>query len=138
MKNTEITAKTKKPERTVAVKINLPESLEEAVETWGAKVVHNQCMAAVVIAAQARMRSLMVDKLDKDGNVTTAALGDDAIQTELGNWKPGEKTIVRKSPVDKLKELMAGMSPEDKAALLAQAAETLDEEEEEVEEEEAE
>lgn len=131
MKTFKIAAKTKNPERQLTVELPQPETLNEAIDVWGEKVVFNRAVAAVTIDIQAKMRGFMVDKLDKEGKVTASAKTDEEIQEALSNWKPGEKTIQRKTPIEKLKQIMAKMSPEDRAALLATAADALDDDEEE-------
>jgi len=86
------------------------ETLDDAVELFGAEVVMNNFKQNAVISAQSRMRALL-------GQGIT---GDD-LQAKLDEWKPGVKTSTRKSPVDKLKDLLAGRSPEEIAALIAEA-----------------
>lgn len=86
------------------------ETLDDAVALFGAEVVMNNFKQNAVISAQSRMRALLVQGLEGD-----------ALQEKLDEWKPGVKTSTRKSPVDKLKDLLAGRSPEEIAALIAEA-----------------
>jgi len=86
------------------------ETLDETVELFGADVVHNNFKQSAVISAQSRMRALLAQGVS----------GDD-LQSKLDEWKPGIKTTTRKSPADKLRDLLAGRSPEEIAELIAAA-----------------
>ena len=123
MSNREVKATRRDTDTVVTVHYDFGDNLAEAEEKFGEDVVYKQFVASATIDLQSKMRSLMVDATDKDGNITRPAMSQEEIQAEVANWKPGKKEIVRKSPKDKLKDLLAQMSPEDRAALLAQAAE---------------
>lgn len=84
--------------------------LDSAVELFGADVIFNNFKQSGVISAQSRMRALL----------TQGVTGED-LQAKLDEWKPGIKTTTRKSPADKLKELLAGRSPKEIAELIAAA-----------------
>lgn len=84
--------------------------IDSAVALFGADVVFNNFRQNAVISAQSRMRSLM-----------NQGLSGDELQAKISEWKPGIKTLTRKSPVDKLKDLLSGRSPEEIAALIAAA-----------------
>ena len=86
------------------------DNLEASVALFGEEVVHNNFKQNAVISAQSRMRALLGQ-----------GLSGDELQAKLDEWKPGVKTSTRKSPVDKLKDLLAGRSPEEIAALIAEA-----------------
>lgn len=89
---------------------NFGDNLEAAVALFGEEVIFTNFKQSAVIACQSRIRAAL--QQNKDG---------DALQVAIDEWKPGIKSISRKSPVDKLKALLEGKSPEDIAALLAEA-----------------
>lgn len=124
----EVSAEVRSIERdAVTVEYEFGETLEEMVELFGEDVVANRAKAAMVIDLQAGIRRHMVDQTDKDGNVTTPAKSDDEIQAWAASWKPGVKRVARKSAKEKLQELLSGMTPEQRAALLESALEDDDE-----------
>ena len=84
--------------------------LDSAVQLFGADVIFNNFKQSAVISAQSRMRALLAQGVE----------GED-LQAKLDEWKPGIKTTTRKSPADKLRDLLAGRSPEEIAALIAAA-----------------
>lgn len=108
------------------------DNLEQAVEMFGEDAVFGGFKAQSKINVQALIRRHM--KPDKDGNQKS----DSEIQAEVTAWKPGVRSVTRKSAVEKAKDLLGGMSAEEKqkllADLMAQANEpALDEEVPEVE-----
>jgi len=93
-----------------SITYDLGSNLDDAVSKFGAEVVFTNFKQSAVIAAQGRMRSL----------IQKGSRGDD-LQTKMNEWKPGIKTVTRKSPAEKVKELLAGKSSDEIAAILAQA-----------------
>lgn len=98
--------KTTVPGYSVAADIDFGANLAETVKKFGESVVHKQAVAAMTVAFQGWLRS--------QGAQGKKA---DEIQTAANTWKPGERKIT-KSPQEKLKELLASMSPEDRAQVL--------------------
>lgn len=85
-------------------------TLSEAVDLFGEEVIFTNFKQSAVIACQSRIRAAL--QQGKEG---------DDLQLAILEWKPGVKSISRKSPADKLKALLEGKSPEDIAAMLADA-----------------
>ncbi len=127
----EIEATKNDTDRVVKVEYDFGDNLDEMVSRFGADVVFNRAQAAMVIDLQARIRTWMSPSVNKKGETIREALSDEEIAEEVAKWNPGVKKIARLSPKDKLKKLLAGMSEEDKAALLASAAAELEDGEDE-------
>lgn len=94
------------PAYSVAADIDFGSTLAESVSKFGEGVVHRQFIAAVTVAFQGWLRA-------------QGAQGKKPaeIQTAANNWKPGERKA-SKTPQEKLKELLASMSAEDRAQIL--------------------
>lgn len=118
-------------DKTASATITLGANLQEAVALFGEEVVFNRFTSACVIDAQARIRNLMGDLTDKEGNVTRAALSEEEIVAEMANWKPGVKKAAKKTAKEKAQDLLAGLDPDARAALLADLAAGLEEDGEE-------
>lgn len=88
-------------------------NVEEMIELFGDQVVYANARAQMVIGLQAMMRRAMMP--DKEGKTKT----DDEISAMAKEWTPGDRTVTRKTAVEKAKDLLGGMSPEEKAELLA-------------------
>jgi hypothetical protein len=88
-------------------------SVEEAVDKFGEEAVLNNFVAQAKINLQAALRRWM--KPDKDGELKT----DDEILALAAEWKPGARSVTRKSTVAKAKDLLGKMSDAEKAQLLA-------------------
>ena len=89
--------------------IDLGDSIEDATERFGGEVVFSNFKRAATITAQAAMRRFMEQ-----------GLGDNQVADKMGSWRPGvalERTV---DPVAALKAKFAKMSPEERAALLAE------------------
>ncbi len=97
-------------EKTACVEYDFGDSIQDAIEKFGEDVVFSNFKQAATISLQSRIRSW----------VQAGKEGDD-LQEEASNWKPGMRTVSRKSPTEKLKDLLAGKSPEEIAALLQEA-----------------
>lgn len=92
------------------VEYNFGENLDEAVEMFGSDVVFSNFKQSAVISCQARIRAAL-----------TAGKRDNDLQAVIDEWKPGVKTVTRKSAAEKLKDLLSGKTPEEIAAILAEA-----------------
>lgn len=96
-------------ESTSTVEYDFGENLEDAVAKFGDEVVFSAFKRSAVIDLQSNMRRWILN-------------GDDC-QEKADEWQPGVKTITRKSPVEKLRDLLKGKSPEEIATLLQQVQE---------------
>ena len=101
------------------------ETLQESIDLFGEEVVFTNFKQSAIIACQSRMRAAMI------GGKDTAGKTGDELQAAIAEWKPGVKSMSRKSPVDKLKALLEGKSPEEIATLLQSAGVDFDDAEEE-------
>ena len=117
-----VSAKIQSTGRELTVNYDFGADLDSAVETFGADVVFARFRAAATVDLQGVMRRHMQDQTGKDDVVTSAEKTDDEIIAIVAEWKPG-LAKPKKSPADKLKDLLAGMDPEARAALLAGYAE---------------
>lgn len=97
-------------EVTESVTYDFGSTVVEAIDKFGEEVVYTNFKQAAIIAAQSRIRSHIL-----------AGLRGADLQAKISEWKPGVKSIVRKSPVDKIKGILEGKSPEEIAELLKAA-----------------
>jgi hypothetical protein len=100
--------------RTVEVMYDFGANLEEMVDKFGDQAVFANALAQMKIGLQANMRRGMSP--DKEGKTKT----DEEIAAGAAEWTPGDRTVTRKSTVDKAKDLLGGMSAEERAQLLAE------------------
>jgi len=104
-----VSAKLKDDARIVSVQYDFGSNLDASRKLFGDEVVHNNFQAQAVISCQALIRrGIKAKKNDAD------------IAKMVSEWKPGTKSIVRKSAQEKIKDAFGGMSAEQKAALLAE------------------
>lgn len=122
--STEITATRRDTEDSVTVTYELGEGLADAIELFGEDVVFNRFKSMAIIDVQAKCRSMMVDSTNKEGDVISKAKSQGEIQEVLDNWKLGLKKVSRKSPKEKVLDLLSGMSAEEKAAFIAEMADS--------------
>ena len=94
------------PAYSVAANIEFGTDLADAVKRFGEQAVYKQAVAAMTVAFQGWLRAQGAAKKNPQ-----------EIQTAANAWKPGERKA-GKTPQEKLKELLEGMSPEDRAQLL--------------------
>jgi len=97
-------------EVTEEVNYDFGSNLDEAVQKFGAEVVFTNFKQSATIALQGRMRA----------HISQGARGTD-LQAKVDEWKPGVKSMTRKSPSDKVKDLLSGKSPEEIAKILQEA-----------------
>lgn len=90
------------------VQFDVPETIEAAEERWNPDVVYSRFRAQLIVDLQGFMRGLI-----KQGK--TAA----EIQDGVDKWEPGVK-VRGKPAAEKVRELFAKLSVEEKAELLAQ------------------
>lgn len=89
-------------------------NLQELAQQLGDEVVYSNAIDSLVISAQSLMRR-MIRK-----NKTPAE-----IQEAIAKWKPTVSTTVRKAPAEKVADLAARMSKEEKEALIKKLKEEL-------------
>lgn len=120
MKIQQITAKLGKGDDAPRVKANyaMPETLDEAIEAWGAETVLYQAKSAVVVALQARMRALKNETVKTEDGTEVPKHTDESLQAEIDKWKPGSGRTV-KSKQERALDVAKGMTPEERAALIA-------------------
>lgn len=100
--------------RSVDVMYDFGANLEEMAEKFGEQSVYANAQAQMKVGLQAAMRRGMTP--DKEG----ASKTNEEIQEMAAAWTPGDRTVTRKSNVEKAMDLLGGMSPEEKAALLSE------------------
>lgn len=104
---TDISAKKKDSEKVVTVSFDMPETLEGLTEKFGAEVVASAAIDSFTISVQ----SLIRRHFEKS---------QEEIEAAVAAWQPGVRTAgVKKSPVEKARDALSKMSPEDRAALFA-------------------
>lgn len=108
----EVTAKLSGTETGVTVNYDFPDTLEGLVDKFGSEIVYGKAMDSLVIDVQALVRRHL------KGSEKVPPKSAEAIQEIVSEWVPGVGAV-RKSPVEKVGALIASMTPEQKAALLA-------------------
>lgn len=99
-------------EITAVANYDFGDDLDGAVSLFGAETVFNQFKQSAVINLQGVMRRAI-----------SAGKNGDELQAVVSEWKPGVRARTAKSPADKIKDLLAGKSPEEIAAILQSVAE---------------
>jgi len=105
-----IGAKLGKDGRTYEAEYNFGENLDGMVKLFGADVVYNKAKAAMIVDIQGAMRGAI--KANKPAR---------EIADSIAKWKPGVRKP-GKSPVVKVQEHFAKLSPEERKALLRELA----------------
>lgn len=100
----------KMPGGNVSADFNIGTNLQELVKQYGEAIVFQQAKGALTVAAQGWLRS-QLDQGKSAAEITTGAK----------DWKPGERKQ-GKSPREKLMEQLAGMTPEERAAILKEVS----------------
>ncbi len=95
-----IVANTKDGEHSIEFDYDFGETIEAAVEKFGADVVASHAFRSLTIAAQGAARGMMKSGKSKE-----------EILTAMASWKPGEPRQT-KSKDEKMAELIASMTPE--------------------------
>lgn len=113
----EIKAKLKDSNEVVAVQYDIPQDLDGLVAKFGADIVASNAIDSLVISVQALVRRHMRPTVDKAGKVTSPAKSAAEIQAIVNAYKPGTGTV-RRTPVEKIGDLISQMTPEQKADLL--------------------
>jgi len=118
----DVTAKTPDSGRELTVSFNYGANLQDMTSKFGEAIVYSQAQANIRINLQALLRRHMVDTFDKEGKKTADAKSDVELRELVAGWKPGMAARARKSPKDKLAALLEKISPDERAALLKEAA----------------
>lgn len=108
---------TKEPgsNRELIVSYNFGDSLESAVEAFGADVVFAGFKADAKVGLQAKVRG-MLKATEEDSEA--AKYTDEEIIAAIADYKPGVKTRQSADPMAKLQALLGKLTAEQKAALL--------------------
>ncbi len=103
----EVQFKTKDNPEVRKANYDLPESLDDLVEKFGADVVAENARANIVISLQSLGRRHIGKK-------------DDEIQAVFDAWVPGERSAaVKLTPAERAAKALKALSPEERAAFLA-------------------
>lgn len=100
-----IIANTKDGEHSIEFDYDFGDSIEAAIEKFGRDIVTSHLFRSLTIAAQGAARGMMKSGKSKD-EITAA----------MAKWKPGEPRQT-KTKEEKMRELVASMSPEQLEAL---------------------
>lgn len=107
----EVTAKNGQEAKATTVKFAIAENLTELSEQFGEEVVFSHAKRSVVIAMQTTIRTML-----------EGGKSQDEIQAAITDWKPGLKKPA-KSPMEKVRDEIARMSPEDKKRIMKELRE---------------
>jgi len=102
----DVSAKYPKDKTSVTVKFNMPDSVEGLVKKFGEEIVLAHATSSMTVALQGGLRSQLKEKKKPA-----------EIQAWAGEWKPGMRTP-GKSFVEKFKEKVPNMTPEQRKELL--------------------
>lgn len=103
--------KTKAPKadnREIMLNYVLPDTTEELVALLGESAVHAAAVSSIKIDFQAAVRRQL-----------EANKSDEEIVAVMATWKPGDKLSLPADPVARIKSAWSGLSPEQKAEMLA-------------------
>ncbi len=104
--------------RSLSVSFDFGDTLEQAVEMFGAEAVFGGFKADAKVGLQAFVRSRL-NATEEDSDA--AKYTDEEIVTAVADWKPGNKTRQSADPMAKLTALLGKLTPEQRAALLESA-----------------
>lgn len=109
-----VTAKVTKPAEGVSpdpvtVEYDFGDDLKALVDKFSEEVVYSRAKASLIIDLQAAIRRAIQAKRSKK-----------EIQQMVSEWVPGVKQPA-KSPADRLKDMLAGKTKEEKLAILKEA-----------------
>ena len=98
--------------REQTVKTNMPDTFEEARSLWGEDMTMQMAQAMVKVRLQALMR-----------NGIENGASEEEISRNVNEWKPGNKTVIKKDPLAAMMEYLKEIEnadPEKAKALRAQ------------------
>lgn len=91
------------------VKMDIPDTIQEAISKYGEEIVFSQFMASLIIDAQARMR----------GEIKKDDCTPEKVQAVMSEWTP--KTRAPARPLsERIAELLRNMSEEERKEFLAE------------------
>lgn len=108
MNEIEVATEDPKTSRNATVKMQMAENISELMEQFGADVVFSHAKRSIIIALQTSLRGAI-----KGGK------SDEEVQALANDWKPGLKKPA-KSPLEKIKEELARLSPEDRKRIASE------------------
>ncbi len=112
----EVKAKAKQKdgtERLVTVEYDFGENLDEMLDRFSSEVVYGQALDSLVISVQAMIRR------HASGTDKAPPKSDEEIQKIVSAWRPGVGAT-RKSATEKAADAIRALTPEQRAALLAE------------------
>ena len=112
MKTLDVSVKPDAKASAVSFKLNLGENTAELVKQFSEEVIFNMAKSAIVVAVQGYARN----KMNAKENPVKAGV---ALQNAINAWKPGIRASGT-SALEKLKERLAKLTPEQRAALLGE------------------
>lgn len=104
--------------RSITVSFDFGESLQDAVEKFGEEAVFSGFKADARVGLQAKVRG-MLKATEEDSEALKYT--DEEIVAAIAEYKPGTKNRQSADPLAKLQAMLAKFTPEQRAALLAQA-----------------
>lgn len=104
----QIVAKTKDGDHEISFDYDFGDTLEASIAKFGLEIVTAHAHRSLTIAAQGAARGMMKSGKDRD-----------AIIAAMKDWKPGEPRQA-KSKEEKMREMVAAMTPEQLEALQAE------------------
>jgi hypothetical protein len=107
----EMTAKNGNEAKSASVKVGVGENLQELGAQYGTDVVYSHARRSIIIAMQTSIRAAL-----------EAGKSQDEIQAAMADWKPGVKRPT-KTAMDRVREELQRMSPEDKKRILKELRE---------------
>lgn len=107
----ELTAKNGNEAKSATVKVQVGDTLDELGSQFGSDVVYSHARRSIIIAMQTSIRGAL-----------EAGKTPNEIQALMQDWKPGVKRPA-KTPMDRIREEMARMSPEDRKRVLKELRE---------------
>lgn len=118
----QVSARLKDQKEAISVNYNFGSNLVEMIKIFGEEIVFNKAADALVIDCQSNIRRIIKKGLENkvDGKPAPKSLADIAKEAVAwaAQWKPSTATGVRKSAPEKVADLVATMTPEQKAELL--------------------
>lgn len=118
----QVSARLKDQKEATVVNYEFGNSLDDMVARFGKDVVFNKALDAFVIDCQSNVRRIIKKGLENkvDGKPAPKQLSviTKEAQAWASGWKPSAVSGVRKSATEKVSDLVANMTPEQKAELI--------------------
>lgn len=108
-----------KNERTLSAPLQMPESVEEAIEMWGDAPVMALITKSAVLGAQAFMRTRLASMNALEDGTEVPAYTEEEIITAVKSWVPGAVTRSADTSITKqIKGKLAGLSADKLSKIL--------------------